>query len=224
MMLPVFYTTYESPIALQSFEYLLATVPVTIQNKVRWYKRWQDAHACLLGKHLLRYGLLQMGYHTMLEELAYTTYGRPYLKGLPDFNISHSGSMVICAISPHGRIGIDIEHRMAINVRDYLELFSPLEWHNILNEQPGQQLFYEYWTRKEAILKADGRGISEELRRLEVVNRQEVMLDHVTWYLSSVASFDEYACCFASDLKYTGYHLQRIHVDDILRSIKQAPV
>lgn len=49
-------------------------------------------------------------HHIPQENLVFQTgmYGKPYVEGCAEFNISHSGDMVVCCIGDK-QIGIDIE-------------------------------------------------------------------------------------------------------------------
>ena len=107
-------------------------------------------------------------------EFARGEFGKPYLPSFPQcaFNLSHSRDKMVMAVGFHLRLGIDIE---AINEHRRFErlvkkCFSPAEqayWHT----QPLTQqirLFYEFWTRKEALVKGVGRGIAMGLAQCEM--------------------------------------------------------
>lgn len=98
--------------------------------------------------------------------IAITPSGRPYLPDHPDidFNLSHSGNMVVLAVSRGGHVGVDIEP---------LNLFSEAEGREILplilsaqelndlhhlTSQQRQNEFLSHWVRKEAALKCLGDG------------------------------------------------------------------
>ncbi len=108
----------------------------------------------------------------------YNCYGKPILatdnnhQGDLCFNLSHSGDFALIAFS-HGRnIGIDIEQ---INREFDFELvaknfFSNDEIESIEKTKGLEQhtLFFQYWTRKEAILKGLGKGLSNYMKELDV--------------------------------------------------------
>ena len=107
----------------------------------------------------------------------YNSYGKPILatdKPQSDlcFNLSHSGDFALIALS-HGRnIGIDIEQ---INSEFDYEIvaknfFSKEEIESIEKTKRTDQhrLFFQYWTRKEAILKGWGKGLSNSMKELDV--------------------------------------------------------
>lgn len=95
-------------------------------------------------------------------------YGKPYLKGYPNFNfnISHSGDFVVCAIDDKP-IGIDIEQVKPIEYEEIAKsFFTVSEFNYILNWDLAIQLskFYEIWTLKESYIKCCGKGLSIPLK------------------------------------------------------------
>ena len=92
-------------------------------------------------------------------------YGKPVLKNATiDFNLSHSGTMATIAVARRRRVGIDIER--IDNGRPVMRLaerfFSRPEAEKIraLSGQARQRAFYTCWTRKEACVKALGKGLA----------------------------------------------------------------
>lgn len=107
----------------------------------------------------------------------YNSHGKPMLVHTPGddsicFNLSHSGACALYAITLRKNIGIDIESiRENVSVEQVAQQFfskneiSSLEKIDI-SKRPG--LFFQYWTRKEAFLKARGEGISFPMERCDV--------------------------------------------------------
>lgn len=101
--------------------------------------------------------------------------GKPKLGiGAPlSFNVSHSGSYALVALSYHGQIGVDIEAiRSDIKVGSIAQqAFSQREiaYLERTDESGRITLFYTLWTCKEAILKALGLGIAEHLASFSVL-------------------------------------------------------
>lgn len=90
----------------------------------------------------------------------------------PHFNLSHSDSAALIAVSEAGPVGIDIERRCRNLDIEALatRCFGPDEARQIVS-LPGQlreQAFLNCWTRKEAYLKATGAGLSVPLDSFEV--------------------------------------------------------
>lgn len=88
------------------------------------------------------------------------------------FNLSHSGDLALYAFACNRQVGIDIEHMC--DDTEYLELarshFSSAERTALLSLPLAQQreAFYLCWSRKEAYIKAKGRGLSLPLDQFDV--------------------------------------------------------
>lgn len=197
----IYYATYPMPLPSATFQALMEPLPAYMQKRIGQFRRWEDAHASLLGKHLLLTALKAYGSSGTLLDLRYSGFGRPYLEGGIDFNISHAGRMVACIVSPQARVGIDVEAVRPIQIDDFKGQFSEQEWNAIKNAANPLQAFYRFWTCKEAILKADGSGLSTALTNLDVTDKKSVMLDGRNWHLQEITSFRDYACHVAADKK-----------------------
>src|SRR4030095_15325835 len=159
-MIKLLFSKYRNKLNEVDFFKYLNLFPVEIKNKILRFKRWEDRHASLYGKLLLKKGLEELALDAGLFDLKYTQYGRPYIEHGADFNISHSTSYVVCALSTDGKIGIDIEEIKAIPINDFKEEFSKEEWRMITASDDKYFWFYYYWTAKEAVIKAEGKGLN----------------------------------------------------------------
>jgi len=105
---------------------------------------------------------------------AYATYGKPTLEGIDGlhFNASHSGTLLVCAVTAAGPVGVDIERlRPMPDARNIAgRFFSTAEAQRVLAAPPEaiDARFFEIWTRKEAFLKATGEGFSRALASFTV--------------------------------------------------------
>ena len=91
-------------------------------------------------------------------------FGKPYLRDFPQwqFNVSHSGEKLLIAVS-NLPVGIDVELIKSRKLFAGLvrKCFAPSEqnyWFD-LPENEKLTVFYDFWTRKEAVVKGIGRGI-----------------------------------------------------------------
>jgi len=101
-------------------------------------------------------------------ELAYLPDGKPLLAD-PEmatqlqFNLSHSGDWMLMALSRGVPLGVDIERMRPLEGQGWAlaRLFSAeeREWLAALPEARRDAAFITAWTVKEAVGKADGRGI-----------------------------------------------------------------
>ncbi len=104
--------------------------------------------------------------------------GKPYLDPVHQrqdlqFNISHSGGLLLIALSTGGEIGVDIE---AINTTTSMDLVSRRTFSETENETlfglPDtlqREQFFQYWTCKEAVVKCTGDGIHSGMNQFTVV-------------------------------------------------------
>ena len=87
--------------------------------------------------------------------------GVPSLLGHPDLNISisHCRMAVAVAVSPEGRVGIDVECRRKIGDGLMERVCSAEEQAAVHAAADPTMVFLQLWTRKEAVLKMRGTGI-----------------------------------------------------------------
>jgi 4'-phosphopantetheinyl transferase len=91
-------------------------------------------------------------------EFALHEHGKPYLPGAPElhFNLAHSGEMALVAVALGSDVGVDVEHlRPLPGFAAIADRYFPPGYPPPKN---GRQ-FFLYWTRLEAILKAQGVGL-----------------------------------------------------------------
>jgi len=110
-------------------------------------------------------------------QFIYGEMGKPEVEQKPNsrhlrFNLSHSGEFALIALSWNLSVGIDVErvnHQLA--TEQIAERFFSLRERAILRMIPsGQkaQAFFSCWTRKEAYLKALGKGLSVSLDSFDI--------------------------------------------------------
>lgn len=197
-MIVVAYTKIIRRFDQQKFTEYLLQLPESQRKKVQKFKRWEDAHASLLGKLLLLECLSTFNITDLdLHQLQLTTYNRPYFNTNLDFNISHSGCYVVCAMSDHCRIGIDIEEIHALQIEDFKNQFSEYEWSRIDMADNRMKEFYKCWTGKEAIIKADGRGLNLPLQNI-LWQGNEAYADNSKWLVEEILVSEEVVCHLAS--------------------------
>ena len=202
MSLCLYSTTYPEQLNAVIYNRLVNRLPPKLQTQVLAYRRWQDSYGSLFGKLLLDTAMSAAGETSALSRLAVTRYGRPYVKNAPDFNLSHSGHRVICALSTSGRIGIDLEVMVNMDFSDFMAQFTMPEWKIIRTADNPLASFYHHWTAKECVIKADGRGLQIALDSLDVdaaTFKGGIEVDGTFWHLYPLDHFPGYACHLASD-------------------------
>ena len=102
----------------------------------------------------------------------YGKHGKPRLEGGPSFNLSHSGDRYLIALSPRGRLGVDVEAERPLRDMERLarKKFSSDELEALMRAPPSARLsaFFRIWTLKEAYLKAIGTGLATRLSSFSV--------------------------------------------------------
>jgi 4'-phosphopantetheinyl transferase len=140
-----------------------------------------DRQRYLHGRLLVRTFL---GHHAGLppRTVAFVNgaFGKPELQlpesparaGVLRFNLSHSGDWVLFALARDREIGVDVEqHRTMSDAMDLARrFFSPPEVAalDVLDPSLRHDAFFRVWSRKEAIIKASGHGLSAGLDRFAV--------------------------------------------------------
>jgi 4'-phosphopantetheinyl transferase len=198
-MIDIYSACFKTRFPTQLMSKWLLTLPVSTRAKIRQYHRWQDQQASLLGKLLLREALVANGAAAdCLEQLQLDSYGRPHLGDKGDFNISHSGEFVLCARTSAGKVGVDVERVRALDISEFQRYFSPENWLEIIGEENPLRSFFDHWTMRESVIKADGRGLSIPLANL-VVKNGTMALDGKKWFLQKLDLAPGYCCHLATD-------------------------
>jgi 4'-phosphopantetheinyl transferase len=160
---------------LQSLQQTLSTDERTKADRFRFPK---DRSQFIVSRGALRAILSRyLNISSHILRFDYNPYGKPSLTVAQGgntlrFNLSHSRGMALIAITKNRDIGVDIE---GINPNfSCLEIaekfFSPLE-NSVLRSLPEHlhpTAFFTCWTRKEAYIKAVGKGLSIPLNQFDV--------------------------------------------------------
>ena len=130
-------------------------------KNVSLHKRYVEVHGRL--RNVLAETLNQSPEKIRIKKAGH---GKPYLVDYPElaFNLSHSADRVIIAVGWNRQLGVDIEIcKPRVNLSGLVDkCFAEEEaayWNKLPEDQKNQE-FYRFWTRKEAFVKATGRGIA----------------------------------------------------------------
>jgi 4'-phosphopantetheinyl transferase len=134
--------------------------PSELEREARYKNGWHGqryAYSRSLLRHVLGHFLQQAPADIVFN---YGANGKPRLDGI-EFSLSHCGDWLALAVSHGRRIGIDLENR--VDDRDCLNVasqcFSPQELTELTQGTDILQTFCAIWVRKEAVVKAAGRGL-----------------------------------------------------------------
>ena len=179
------------------------------QEKSQAYAREEDRIRYVLGKIYLKKLLasyLKTDPYNL--EFKYSDQQKPILENYPmvNFNISHSGDYIIIGFANKWSVGVDIE-LMTTHVDLYnmiINCMSSTEVSAILNSEMPRNMFYKYWTRKEALLKGIGIGLTDRLKDVNCSDGLNLVPIEFSGFASSwkVWSFemeDSYSVSLAHD-------------------------
>ncbi len=168
---------------------------------------------CSILRHLLSH------YTTIPERkicFQFGKHGKPFLAGKKratqvEFNVSHSHELSLFAFVKDRDVGVDIEKvrpdldfasiaRRYFSAQEIEQLFS-------LPEEKQAGAFFQGWTYKEAIIKAEGSGLSIPLdcfsvtmhpeEEAELLEASLPSLDHQLWTLRRLSPAEGYAAALA---------------------------
>ncbi|ELQ6021661.1 4'-phosphopantetheinyl transferase superfamily protein [Cronobacter turicensis] len=107
-------------------------------------------------------------------------YGKPYIVDFDqniNFNVSHTGNVIVIAFSKNKPLGIDIELKNR-SIHQHLVgyIFTDEEAEEILSKADWPEYFLRAWTRKEAVLKCIGCGFACDAKEIKVPLSDEKLL------------------------------------------------
>ena len=141
---------------------MLQLVDEQRRNEALRYKHLFGQFACLKSWLMLQDLLKPLGITDL--EMKRNAHGKPFLLRRPDvhFNLSHckNGIAVAVDFSP---IGIDIESFRRSNLALLRKTMSPAEAEWISASADPVEAFAQYWTKKEAVVKLRGTGLTDNL-------------------------------------------------------------
>jgi phosphopantetheinyl transferase len=146
------------------------------------YRQAGDRHNFVLGRNLVHHLVRPRGISTPCR-FSIGPRGKPFLPDAPAYNLSHSGRWVACVVSHDEAIGIDVETFARLkDYRDLLGMITHPAERRCMEQaslEDGLALFKRCWTRKEAVLKATGEGLHDNLQTIDVcLEQHEPVLDH----------------------------------------------
>lgn len=183
------------------------------QERARAF-RFDEDRWRYLGGALLQRKVLSRYLSCPMQELSFVRneWGKPSLNREHDsgiqFSLSRSQEVAILAVSGGGEVGVDVEYQFG-RVGDDLGMmkqFSQAEQKFIKEAVDSKRAYFEIWARKEAYLKAIGRGLSHPLKTFDVSGKGVVRdwaeeVSGESWWVQSLEfPVEGYASALASKL------------------------
>jgi 4'-phosphopantetheinyl transferase len=182
-------------------------------ERAEHFKFEKDRNRFVAARGILRYLLgCYLGVEPERLQFAYAHYGKPMLA--PDFsyynlnfNLSHSGRFALYAFTRGRDVGVDLEQvRYDLDISHIAQrFFSPTEIHNLkqIHQEKRNDVFFQYWTRKEAFLKAVGQGLLFPMEQCDVSLLCSTVLSPISFVGNKVESLLWYGMDLQLDAGYT---------------------
>ena len=178
------------------------------RNRAERFHKELDKNRFIIYRSVLK---LVLAAYTKLDvqeiDFDYHSNKKPYLASHPwlHFNISHSEDYAIIAVS-RKKVGIDVEFMSEdFNFNEVLpEVFDREEILSIQNAVNRKHAFYTSWTRKEAFVKALGKGIDEDFKYIPCLDGQHIIDTTLlktteNWKVFSLNIEDQYRAAVAME-------------------------
>ena len=184
------------------------------QEKIDFY-RFEKDKKLSCGAYLL---LKKMLAEANITDPVFKTekYGKAYISNHENihFNLSHSGKIVLCAISDR-EVGADVEYSdPEIDLNIARHYFYNSEYKNIMNAKSRQEEFFKYWVLKESYMKYTGLGMNLKLDSFEIIIKDKIRLKNDKEKLKfNLFDIGDYKIGIASH--YEVYELIEMNVNEL---------
>lgn len=139
------------------------------QERARRYRNDEDRELFIAGRGILR---ALLGNYLKIPaaevQLSYSPYGKPFLTANSaedplEFNLSQSAGQALFGYTRSARVGVDLERiqpdlRISELAEKYFS-FAERKYLTRLSPEAQVRAFFQCWTGKEALLKAQGTGL-----------------------------------------------------------------
>ncbi len=185
-LIPGWVYVWSTPLSAAASE-LETILDETETRRYQSYRKQEDRKRALISFGLLRL-LVSHFLEKSPEEIqisreclqCHKPHGNPRVleKHPIEVNISHSGDWVLAALALSCPIGIDIEKRTSDHhwkdlIGHVLSVEERKQWKKLSNREK-EVAFFQYWTQKEAILKATRDGLTVPMSNLTVSHETDI--------------------------------------------------
>lgn len=157
---------------------LANTLSIEEKKRAERFHFVHDRRRFIVGRGVLR--TLLANYLKIAPDdvqFCYGSNGKPFIKSFYNkdklqFNLSHSENYALFAFARDREIGIDIEYVHFFSEMEKIakQFFSTNEFFALQSLPNGEKktAFFTFWTRKEALAKAVGMGLSHDLNKIDM--------------------------------------------------------
>lgn len=178
------------------FEKATAAVTPARREKAARYRKREDAALSLGAELLLRFAFLQAGEPFPTAFLT-SPNGKPFAPdGSLRFNLSHSGTWAVCAVS-ESDIGCDVEKIDPAHTNVAKRFFTAAENAQLdeaATETERVRRFFRLWTLKESFQKATGQGMHLPLSDFSVTLGEPSRIEGESATFAEYTDLADYAC------------------------------
>lgn len=156
-------------------------------------------------------------------------YGKLFLKNYPElqFNMSYSNKIICYAFTLFHPLGVDVEWKNPdFDISTVIEfVLTPTEQKFFMgaNLEEKSSIFYEIWSKKEALVKAIGVGLSYPIHTIDVIHVnsmepiylktfEEENRGKQEWYVYPINELSGYSCAIATDDKLSISNVSCKHI------------
>ena len=145
---------------------VLQTLPLERQKRIQNMKQ-EKSRKQSMGVGLLLQKVLAL-YHMQDSKVFVDEHGKPKVEGL-EFSLSHSGNLVLCAVSEEP-VGCDIERLREAPKGVAERYFSDAEqaYLSHFSADEHDREFFRIWTMKESYVKMTGEGLRVSFEAYEI--------------------------------------------------------
>ena len=184
---------------------LLHRLPQQRQQRIHDMKQ-EKSRKQSMGVGLLLQKVLAL-YHIHDSHVNLDKNGKPVVEGL-EFNLSHSGDLVICAVSDKP-VGCDVEELREAPKGMAERYFSEREqvFVNSFSGDEYNHAFFQIWTMRESYVKMTGEGLRLPFKEYEVVANEDGVLcfeGRGESFARVLRDGEEQACCLGT-MEWQGY-------------------
>ncbi len=189
---------------------ILDKLPIGRQDRINNALKKEKAVQLYAASLLLAYALSDYG--KKLSDIKISEKGKPYIEGIPYFNVSHSGKYVVAATGTT-EIGIDIQEKKHISDAA-AKMFLGADADFRLASESGYHHAY-VWCRKEAFLKCLGSGWSAKDERSVSVTGDAAEYGGSVCFLTDCKLDDNYFLTLCEKDRYTDFEIKETDKNEL---------
>ena len=148
---------------------LCINLPSNLIDKANRFKSWKQKCLRLIGWQLLLTKLNELDCPELINHISFSKKGKPFFEaGKIFFNFSNTRDTIILVVS-NSEIGVDLEFNRSCKKSIYTKVFCEDEIEFLEKSNNESNDFITLWTKKEAVVKLFGGGISMGLNNFSVL-------------------------------------------------------